>query len=181
MLAAHDRIVRAYLEAKDYQRPHRFAEAFTDDARFRTTFAFDTDWNSSDAVHGLPAITETFRRLGAGFENLVTFCLPESLRWEDDALHMRWVVFMTGRKSGQIRVAWGDYQWRFTAINRRATSLDVHMHAMRELPSNPRLLDWAMALPHVWCTGAVARRCLPHAAIPGLSAFLAGEASESAA
>ncbi|MCO4747078.1 MAG: nuclear transport factor 2 family protein [Proteobacteria bacterium] len=168
-----DRIVRAYLHAKDHQRPHRFSEAFAHDATFWTTFAFDTDWNSPEPVNGLAAISDTFRRLGAGFENIVTICLPETARWSDHTMHMRWVVLMTDRRTGAPRAAWGDYAWTFTPDGGRAQSLHVHMHKMIELEANeaPAVLEWGMGLPDVWCSGSDAAESLPEG-LPGLAQFL---------
>lgn len=178
--ADHERIVRAYLHAKDHQRPHGFAQAFAADAVFRSTFAFETDWHSDAPVRGLADITDTFRGLGRGFENIVTFCLPESVHWADYSLRMRWVVVMTDRQTREVRVAWGDYAWTFSGPPERAQSLHVHMLAMRLVEPNDDLVEWSMSLPDVWCTGPQAAEALPDV-IPGLADFLLGDPAQRTA
>ena len=152
LLPAHDKIVTDYLRAKDEQRPHLFPQVFSDDATFISRFAFETDFASEEPVVGVGPIADVFRRLGAGFEDIYTVMLSDSVEATSRGLQCRWVVAMRGRETREVRVAWGDYDWVFEGD--RAKLLDVLMRKMVVLPPDraDAVASWMAGLPQHWCT-----------------------------
>jgi len=175
MTPARTRVLHTYLDAKDLQRPHLFADVFTSDARFQSRFAFEGDFGDGSPVFGLPAITDTFRALGAHFENIYTVYLDDTVT-DGEELRFDWIVAMTDRTSREARVAWGDYAWRFTDDDRLATDLDVLMLQMDVLPPEqaPEVAARMHALPHPWLSRNAARRGLDALPLPALHAWLEG-------
>ncbi len=149
-----DHVLRTYLHAKDLSRLHLLAEAFTEDAVFTSRLNFAERWMDDQTAAGLAQITETFRGLGRGFENIYTVYTPESVETQGDELICRWLVGMSARDGGEVHVAWGDYRWRFAQD--RATRLDVVMEGAATLsPGRLReVMSWLRALPSIWCPGA---------------------------
>ena len=150
---AQHHVLTKYLEAKDQQRPFLFGEVFTSEAMFQSRFAFETDFNDERPVHGLDAIAGVFQRMGSRVENIFTVYTPSSVRWDAGALSIDWLVGMSERESGKLRLAWGDYAWRFNPAGTRATELVVLMRQMIELPASAgsSINHWLAELPAPWC------------------------------
>lgn len=159
----HDRVLHTYLRAKDENRPFLLAEAFASQARFETTFASASDFEQGAPSEGLAAITATFRELGAMCENIFTVCTTESIEDGSDTLVCKWVVAMSERETGRVRVGWGDYRWRFDTRSGLATELLVNMQRMVVLDpaTADGVLGWISALPLPWCTTAQLLRRVP--------------------
>ncbi|MEM7152010.1 MAG: hypothetical protein AAF799_04170 [Myxococcota bacterium] len=159
----HDRVVRAYLQAKDECRPHLFPLAFAEDAVFVSRFDFETDFGNDTPREGIEAITETFRALGQQCENIYTLCIPETVESTATTMSCKWIVGMTERGSREVRVAWGDYQWRFDPARDRATSLQVTMHrmAMMKPEAAGAVLGWLSAIEGPWCSAATLLEHVP--------------------
>jgi len=151
----HDRVLRAYLHAKDCGVPARFADAFTPDATFTSRFEFETSFSDEEPRVGLAAIAETFGLLTKHCDNITTLCTLDSVVTDGDTLRNKWIVAMTNRDSGCIRVAWGDYVWTMDPEAERARSLIVNMRHMAEMgPEHAEVvLVWLRALPAPWCDG----------------------------
>lgn len=156
-------VLHTYLEAKDAQRPSRFAKVFTDDATFQSRFLFETDFASEEPARGLSAVAGVFREMGRQVEDIYTVYTPSSIAWAKGALTIDWLVGMTERGTGNQRLAWGDYAWRFNAAGDRATELVVVMHRMVSLPAKDAasrqriasIQDWLAALPAPWCAASM--------------------------
>lgn len=108
-------LISTYIQAKDSNRPWFMTQAFSSDAILK--MKVDTDnIDFPSEVLGLEAITETLvRNFACNNENVFTFCLQDTVKIQDERLDCDWVVFMTNKDTGEVRVGWGQYYWRFTS------------------------------------------------------------------
>ena len=113
MTEQYQQRVSDYIQAKDGNRPWAMAKAFLPDAELQ--MQVDTDNIDFPArVIGLDAITDTLvRSFGRENDNVFTFCLQDTLVVQQEKLMCDWVVFMTDKDTGRIRVGWGQYHWDF--------------------------------------------------------------------
>jgi hypothetical protein len=148
-----DAVVEAYIRGKDGNRPDVAAQAFASDARL-------TVRNVTAAVE-FPAVTEgrdaivdvLVTQFGKRYANVRTFCLarpaPEATTFACD-----WLVGMTGRDDGSVRVGSGRYDWALDAAPTGcASELVITIDAMEVLPPAlaPAILSWTMrSLTYPW-------------------------------
>jgi hypothetical protein len=151
-----DRILHDYLHGKDQSRPHLLARAFAPDAVFVSRFEFDTDFSDDTPREGLGTIIETFRQLGAACENIYTVCASDSVRESPEGWRCKWLVTMTQRDDGRVRVAWGDYLWQLGGWGTRAKRLEVTMEEMQVLPADRAdgFCDWMATHEGLWVESA---------------------------
>jgi len=168
----------AYLRAKDGNRPHLMAQAFTRDAtlsvRLHTDgIVFPPFTQGREAIGDLLA-----RRFGQVNENVYTFCLTAPPLSRPAAVDCDWLVAMSNKDDGDVRVGCGRYDWRFAADSGLAERLRIDIDVMSVLP--PSALDgvmaWVRALPYPWCPAATALAGAPEwAALAAARAYLEGD------
>ncbi len=169
-------LIHTYIRAKDENRPHLMAHAFAQDATL--TMRVESQAISFPArTEGLAAIADVLsRRFGQSYDNVYTFCLADTLPAADATQFCcDWLVGMTDKASGGVRVGCGSYVWDFagTAQDRRVQSLAIAIEAMEVLPPDtaPTLLDdWLARLPYPWATAAQA--CAQAPALDALAPVL---------
>ena len=160
-------LIRTYVRAKDENRPHLMPQAFAADATLQMTV-------KSEAIsfparsEGLGAIADVLvRRFGQTYENVYTFCLTNSrpvrgtTRYECD-----WLVGMSNKVDGNVRVGCGSYAWAFTLQERgwRVQTLDIVIDAMEVLPPDTTQAifdDWLGQLAYPWNTAMQAWAQMP--------------------
>ncbi len=151
---AIDRIVRSYIFAKDNNKPHLMKKAFADFARLEFVLKTDRIWFPSEAV-GLDAMTDILvRKFGQTYENVYTFCVSDSVERVGDEMSCHWLVAMTEREGGTVRVGCGKYDWHFVESGKTvADRLQITIEAMVELKPDlaGQILGWVSALPYPWC------------------------------
>jgi hypothetical protein len=111
---------------------------------------------------GIDSITEVLvRRFAQSYENVLTFCIGDPP--EDDAgrFSCNWMVGMSERETGAVRVGCGRYDWRFQSSEPFLTrDLTITIEFMQILPPGTVgvIMDWLSGLPYPWCpvTKAVA-------------------------
>lgn len=170
-------LIRTYIRAKDENRPHLMPRAFASDATLQMTV-------KSDAIsfparsEGLAAITDVLvRRFGQTYDNVYTFCLSDTLPAADaDIYRCDWLVGMTEKQSGNVRVGCGSYLWTFTKAreDRRVQALEIVIEAMEVLPADaaPVIIDsWLSQLSYPWST--TNRACEAAPALAALEPVLA--------
>lgn len=150
-------VLRNYFHAKDENRPHFMARAFAPDAvltmALRTqSIAFPPE------SRGLAAISDTLvRKFGQAYENVYTFylsrpapgaCLPD--------FRCDWIVGMTEKATGDVRVGCGRYDWAFQPDPYLATELAITIEAMATLPADeaPAVFAWLLGLDYPWADAA---------------------------
>lgn len=145
--------ILAYLRAKDGNRPHLMAQAFTEDASL--AMLVNTGAISFPPLScGREAIAEVLvRRFSLTYENVYTFCLAAPPGERDTRFACDWLVAMTEKESGAVRVGCGRYDWCFAPKSHLAERLAITIESMQSL--SPRNMDavmgWVSALPYPWC------------------------------
>lgn len=156
--------IETYLRAKDGNRPHLMASAFTGDALLEMvvktgTIAFPP------ITRGLGPITEVLvSRFGQMFENVYTFCLALPPRAGEVEYSCNWLVGMTEKESGKVRVGCGYYEWSFLPGSPQlADRLKITVEMMLLLPPQrlSEVIGWLSPLPYPWCPGQLAISTAP--------------------
>jgi hypothetical protein len=153
----------AYLRAKDGNRPHLLSQAFTDDALLEMNVK--TGAISFPPVsRGRGAIADVLvRRFAQTYENVYTLCLAAAPKAHDSSLSCDWLVAMTEKESGAVRVGCGRYDWYFSPEAGLAESLVITIETMQSLPSRDLdgVMAWISSLPYPWCAPTLALRYAP--------------------
>jgi hypothetical protein len=165
--------ISAYIRAKDQNRPylmrHAFAEAATLNMIVKTeaiTFP--------PLSKGVEAITEVLvRRFAQSYENVLTFCLGDPPKGDAGSYRCKWMVGMSEKESGAVRVGCGLYDWLFeTGKSFLTRELTITIEFMQILPSETLepIMIWLSRLPYPWCTVQTAVASAP--GVEGLEVVL---------
>ena len=155
--------ILAYIRAKDGNRPHLLDAAFTEDATLQMIVRTEAISFPASSV-GREAIAETLvRRFNQAYENIYTLCIGSPPTANAEAFSCDWLVAMSEKQGGAVRIGCGRYDWSFSPVERRVRALAITIEAMEILPSealNP-VLNWVSALPYPWCDRQVALAASP--------------------
>jgi hypothetical protein len=146
--------ILAYIKAKDGNRPHLLDAAFTEDAVLQMHVQAESISFPSSCV-GREAIAETLvRRFNQTYENIYTFCIGIQPQTDAESLSCHWLVAMSEKQNGAVRIGCGRYDWSFTRTKRQVCSLVITIDAMETLPPETlvHIMSWASRLPYPWCT-----------------------------
>ena len=150
-------VVSTYFHAKDGNRPFLMRHAFTEDAQLEMVVKTDAISFPSTAS-GLPELEEVLvRRIANDFENVYSFGLRQPVETDRHHFTCPWLVAMSARSDGALRVGSGRYDWRFSSdakglVERLVITIDV----MEILPATElgSVMGWIGALPYPWCRPA---------------------------
>jgi hypothetical protein len=164
--------VSTYILAKDGNRPFLLRRVFAEDAELEMVVKTDAISFPSSAK-GASAIEDILvRRFGLDYENVYTFCLSRPSEADRRHFPCHWLVGMSARSNGQVRVGCGRYDWYFRSnkechVERLVIAIDV----MTVLPAADLAasMNWLSSLPYPWCAPAEAIRDVP--AIEGFAAI----------
>jgi hypothetical protein len=166
--------VTAYILAKDGNRPFLMQQAFADDAELEMVVKTDAI-SFPGAAKGLSAIEDILvRRFGADYENVYTFCLSQPSEADRLRFQCHWMVGMSARSTGQIRVGCGSYDWHFNGegkVGKFAISIDL----MKVLPGDELgvTMGWLSSLPYPWCSpGRALKGIPPHESFSDIAGYL---------
>lgn len=150
--------IRAYIHGKDRNRPHLLSRAFVPTATVGMVVNTPTISFPSE-VTGLDAIADVFvRRFASTYENVYTFCLSSPPDDDRRAFSCDWLVAMSEKEGGALRLGSGRYDWSFAPDSRLAERLVITIDVMQKLSSvhlRP-VMDWVTAIPYPWCPVDVA-------------------------
>lgn len=169
-------VLRAYFHAKDENRPHLMQGAFCEAATLRMHLRTANIAFPAESV-GLDAITDSLVRVfGQKYENVYSFYLQ---RPEPDAASFScdWLVGMSDKASGDVRVGCGRYDWVFDEGSGLARQLAITIDTMQVLPPSQLgpVLGWLGALPYPWACAAEAVASAPAIdALQPVLGYLAG-------
>lgn len=173
--------IQNYVLAKDGNRPYLLNSAFMPQA------VLDMVVNTGSIsfpphVEGLEGIAEVLvSRFGQTFENVYTFCLGRPPQADAETFDCTWLVGMSDKSTGQVRVGCGLYQWRFHGQSKRVEHLTITIEHMETLPASdlPAVLDWFSDLNYPWSNPEELARSAPSldALKPVLRYVLDGEAN----
>jgi len=179
MTATTRSLLRDYLRAKDENRVLFLRRGFAPDVSL--IMGLNTDEISFPAQSlGVDAVAETLAvRFNQTYENIFTFYLalpPDDATTE--AFHCGWMVGMTEKATGNVRVGCGTYEWLFDLEPYRVKGLRIIIEHMRNLPSSDAdaVFDWLLAAPYPFADPRALAATIP--AIDALSpvrTFLAGQ------
>jgi hypothetical protein len=162
--------VSTYILAKDGNRPFLLRRAFAEDAELE--IAVKTDAISfPGSAKGSRAIEDiVLRPFGLEYENVFTFCLSQPSHANGRHFPCHWLVGMSARNNGQIRIGCGRYDWYFGPSEKcLAEKLVIAIDVMKILPATDLAasMNWLSSLPYPWCAPDQALRAVP--AIEGLA------------
>ncbi len=174
--------VHTYLLAKDGNRPHLLKRAFAASAVLEIVVN-DPAIVFPPLTEGVDAIAEVVsRRFGRTYENVYTFCLADPPRADDLDFTCRWLVGMSEKDGGAVRVGCGRYDWSFQPCSFLVERLCITIDRMHALPA-PDLdpvMAWLSSLPYPWCPPRQAAATAP-AAVPAAAVdYVAGRRAASA-
>jgi hypothetical protein len=156
--------VGTYIRAKDGNRPFLMRQAFVEDAELEMVVRTQTI-SFPKSSKGRAAIEEILvRRFAIDFENVHTFCLSQPSAANRHHFPCHWLVGMSGKSDGQVRVGCGRYDWHFTADARCLTNkLIITIDLMQVFPGAglDASMAWLAGLPYPWCAADIAARSLP--------------------
>jgi hypothetical protein len=105
--------------------------------------------------NGIESITEVLvRRFAQSYENILTFCIGDPPHDDAGSFSCKWMVGMSERSTGAVRVGCGRYDWRFQTEEPFLTrELTITIEFMQILPPGTLgvLMDWLSGLPYPWC------------------------------
>src|SRR6187431_3053246 len=145
-------LLRGYFHAKDENRPHLLEDVFAPNAELvihnqSTTIAFPA------FTQGRSAIAEVLvRSFALSNENVYSFYLDSPLPGVRE-FTCPWLVGMSERSSGHVRVGCGTYEWVFEPhAPHMASRLVVTIEAMQVLPltESEGVFAWLQALNYPW-------------------------------
>ncbi len=146
--------VSTYFYAKDGNRPFLMRRAFAEDAQLEMVVNTEAISFPSSAK-GVAAIEEILgRRFANDFENVYTFCLARPTDANRHHFPCHWLVAMSAKNNGPIRVGSGRYDWFFTSDARcLIDKLIITIDVMQVFPANEldRIMGWITSLPYPWC------------------------------
>jgi hypothetical protein len=156
--------VSSYIFAKDGNRPYLMRRAFADDAELETVVKTDAI-SFPSAAKGVSAIEDILvRRFGLDYENVYTFCLSRPSEANRRHFPCHWLVGMSARGNGQIRIGCGRYDWYFSLDEAsRVERLVIAIDVMKIFPATELAasMNWLSSLPYPWCTPGEAIGGLP--------------------
>jgi len=165
--------ILAYIRAKDQNRPHWMSRAFTEAATLKMIVKTGAI-SFPPLSNGIDSITEVLiRRFAQSFENVFTFCLGDPPKDDVRSFSCNWIVGMSEKESGAVRVGCGRYDWLFQPDESfLVEELTITIEFMQILP--PRnldaIMDWLSGLPYPWCPFQTAVASAPK--VEGLEVIL---------
>ena len=156
--------ISTYILAKDSNRPQLMKHAFAGDCELE--MAVKTDAISfPNSAKGLEQITQILvTNFGDQYENVRTFCLSRPNSEYLPHFRCDWLVGMSARQGGAVRVGCGHYGWHFGAdTDGRVKKLVIDIEVMGVLPAGEAepIMQWLAALPYPWCSNVKARESIP--------------------
>ncbi|MFL6967451.1 hypothetical protein ACJ6X8_14575 [Pseudomonas alvandae] len=146
------RSIEHYIHAKDGNRPHLLDQAFTAGATLDMV-VHTGSISFPDHVEGRRAIGDVLvSRFNQTFENVYTFCLEAPPADNIETFQCKWLVAMSDKHSGEVRVGCGRYDWRFSSSSSLAEGLVITIEHMKTLPAEelPAVMAWVSHLEYPW-------------------------------
>jgi len=165
--------INTYLRAKDQNRPYLMRYAFAEEATLNMVVKTGAI-SFPPLSKGIAAITEVLvRRFAQSYENVFTFCLEDPPRDDARSFSCNWMVGMSEKETGAVRVGCGRYDWLFQIDEPHLTrEFAITIELMQILPPNTLevIMDWLSGLPYPWCPVQAAAGRAPR--IEGLNVIL---------
>jgi len=148
-------LVLKYICAKDKNRPHLMDEVFANNATLEMKLKTQNISFPSQTV-GLDNITEVLvTKFSQSYENVHTFCLTDTMDNASQILKSDWIVCMQEKRSGDIRIGYGVYNWFFTQDDEPLVKhLTIQIEEMITMEEEYSMLffDWVRKLDYPLCS-----------------------------
>ena len=154
---ALERAVHSYICAKDNNRPHLIDHAFDTNAVLEMVLETG-NIDFPRYTEGREAIAELLvRRFGQTHENVYTFCIGQRPSAASLTYNCKWMVAMSDKTSGEVKVGCGLYEWNFNLHTGLAKRLQITIAHMEILPAGslPEVMNWVSSVQHPWCAAQV--------------------------
>ena len=170
MTSTYKRHIGRYIKAKDQNKPHLMGSVFTQNATLSMKVNSDNIAFPS-ATAGLNEITEVLiRGFNQSYENIYTLCLKDTWLQRDCEVSCRWLVAMTEKSSGLVRVGFGEYQWVFAKEGLNLVSqLTIVIEDMQLFPAQqqPEIMGCFENLSYPWAATADVLESMSEIAVLG--------------
>lgn len=156
--------ISTYIQAKDTNAPQLMKQAFAGDCELEMAVRTDAISFPSSAK-GLEQITQVLvTNFGDQYENVRSFCFSRPNSDYPPYFRCDWLVGMSARQGGAVRVGCGHYGWHFGSDDdRRVKKLAIDIEVMCVLPAegSKPIMQWLAALPYPWCSNVKALESIP--------------------
>jgi len=160
-------LIGRYIKSKDESKPHLMRHVFSEGATLKMKVKTDNISFPSEA-EGLESITNTLvHEFNNSYENIYTICLSDTVEQGESILKCRWLVGMTGKDSGLVRVGFGDYQWQFECNEEiRVSHLAIAIENMVVLAEENRVevMMWFENMSYPWAITSEVLESMPNIA-----------------
>ena len=153
-MADRAEVIANYIQAKDCNRPWMMAKAFSEDAHLEMENKSGAISFPSAAV-GIEKISEVLvRQFSRENENVYTVCLCTAPDGDSLQFSCDWLVGMSRKDTGEVRVGCGQYEWVFSDKPQLlATKLKITIEVMQVLARDniQPVMRWLSGLAYPWC------------------------------
>lgn len=147
------RAIEQYILGKDSNRPHLLRQAFEPQASVE--MVVNTDAISfPSTLEGLPAIAKVLSSdFNRQYENIYTVYIGEPPAAGSAEHHCKWLVGMSVKETGEVRVGCGEYHWQFGPHSGLVQHLTIRIEHMLVAAAEDLLpvMDWLQGLGYPWC------------------------------
>ena len=155
--------IQLYIQAKDSNRPFLLNGAFAEGITLKIDVPTEAI-SFPSSLFGRDAIADTLvRQFNQEYENIYTICIGNKPDIEGVDFSCYWLVVMTEKQSGTLRVGCGEYEWNFNATSNTVQSLSIAIDTMETAPSASvtDAMAWVSDLPYPWAELSVVAREAP--------------------
>lgn len=155
--------IQHYILAKDSNRPFLLNKAFTENATLQMVVWTDSIAFPPSSI-GREAIADTLvRQFNQKYENIYTICIGVRPEIELENFSCNWMVVMTEKKNGSLRVGCGRYDWTFGHTENKIQALTITIDIMETvtLSSLAPAIVWVSSLSYPWCEISTVAKALP--------------------
>jgi hypothetical protein len=145
--------IESYIFGKDGNRPDLLRRAFNLDATLNVLVQTSTIVFPPN-VQGREDIAKILvRDFSLKYENVYTFCFGAPPKFEANIHKCKWLVGMSIKATGELRVGCGEYHWIFSPQSGLAIQLSITIEHMLECPSQHmrKIMDWLQGRSYPWC------------------------------
>lgn len=147
--------IATYILAKDSNQPKLMERAFAEDCELG--MAVNTDAISfPGSARGLAEVTRVLvTNFADQYQNVRTFCFSRPHSDYLPHFDCDWLVGMSARQGGAVRVGCGRYDWHFASgADKLVKKLSIEIDVMCVLPAEALapVMAWLSALPYPWCS-----------------------------
>jgi hypothetical protein len=147
----HKDVIGLYIQSKDNNKPHLMKSVFEGVANLSMEVKTDEIVFPSETT-GIEDITNILvRNFNQKYGDIYTFCITDSVTSDGKQTLCKWVVVMSDKEDGNIRVGYGDYKWTFNID--LVSNLTILIEKMIVIDKNhsTEIFSWLKKQAYPWC------------------------------